>query len=325
MALILAGYDPYIELLGVSCVAGNQTCDKTTENAVKVLAAAGLANIEVCQGQAKPLIRQRPMLCPEIHGDSGLDGPHGGHLLAAAPAAEAPPLLYPRAVPRMYERISMHYAERREKVQLVAVGALTNVALLIILYPEVCSMIDITIMGGCMGTGNTGPVQEFNIQTDPEAAKVVFEAGVPLVMVPLEVTHTALATPDVLARLCPAEGASAFQRFIRDLLLYFASTYKEVFEFDSPPLHDPTAVAYIIDPSLFQTEMMRVDIETNSTLAAGQTVCDIWHQSGRPKNVTVAKAMDVPQFWDLQCAAVEAANMRSPMNYGEVGPALDAL
>lgn len=178
--------------------------------------------------------------------------------------------------------------------------------------------------GGAIGVGNTGPVAEFNIQvsalllkdptchtiqqTDPEAAKIVFESGVALTMVPLEVTHTALATPAVLDAVRGKEGpsgaASAFRAKMVDLLTFFGSTYKQVFGFDSPPLHDACAVAYVIDPTLFQSEVMRVvrasgvpvfmqcfvqDIETVSELSAGQTVCDVWHQSTKPKNAHVVK------------------------------------
>lgn len=245
------------------------------------------------------------MLCPEIHGETGLDCLAGGSILDPL-QGDPQSANYERAVPRMFAVISQHHASRQTKVQLVATGALTNLALLISLYPEVIDMVDVVIMGGSMGAGNTGPVQEFNIQTDPEAAKIVFEA-ISIVMVPLEVTHTALATPEILKQICP-DDASLFRILIRDLILYFKSTYTRVFGFEDPPLHDPCAVAFVIAPHLFQTKRMHVDIEVGSSLTSGQTVCDIWHQSAKPPNADVALKMNVPAFWELIISALHVAD-----------------
>eukprot|EP00007_Cunea_sp_BSH-02190019_P008736 CAMPEP_0174231900 /NCGR_PEP_ID=MMETSP0417-20130205/2314_1 /TAXON_ID=242541 /ORGANISM="Mayorella sp, Strain BSH-02190019" /LENGTH=349 /DNA_ID=CAMNT_0015309863 /DNA_START=63 /DNA_END=1109 /DNA_ORIENTATION=+ len=323
MALLLAGHHPRLEVLGISTVFGNQSVEKTTLNALKVLQVGGLEHIPVYMGQAKPLVRPG-LLCPEIHGESGLDI---GKKPTEVPASEAaddavssvgfPPLTLRvregKAVLRMYE----HIAASERKVTLVAVGCLTNVALLLTLYPEVRPLLErIVLMGGAMGVGNISPVAEFNILNDPEAASVVFEAGVPLVQVPLEVTHTgALVTRSVLDRIralqrsgAPTEagdalrtepGLSPFLRLITDLLLFFGKTYKEVFGFDDPPLHDPVAVAYVIDPSMFTVEQMRVDVELQSAMCAGQTVCDIFHMSTKPKNVTMCKRVDSERFWEL--------------------------
>jgi len=143
----------------------------------------------------------------------------------------------------------------------------------------------------------------------------VFECGAPVVMLPVELTHTALVTPDVLNRIsAELVGNTPFLHLVKQLLLYFAESYKTVFKFDNPPLHDPCAVAYVIAPEMFQVELMRVDIETISELSAGQTVCDVWHQSSKPKNVSVAQSMDVSKFWDLMINALKAANEVSPLN-----------
>ncbi len=215
-------------------------------------------------------------------------------------------------------------------------GALTNAALLVSVFPELVPLLSIVFMGGAMGAGNTGPVAEFNIQTDPEAASIVMDCGAEVLMVPLEVTHTALVTPAVLARIRsgggsaaaesdatalapaapPSEAASRFRRIICELLLFFAASYKRVFSFDSPPLHDPCAVAAALRPELFTLRRMRVDVETVSPLSAGQTVCDVWGHSALPPNVVVATAMDVPAFWALMQAALDAADARSPLNAG---------
>lgn len=145
--------------------------------------------VDVVAGQGRPLMRAQPLLCPEIHGETGLDGPLGGPVLP--PAAHGP--VEGKAVVVMFERISAAFRESGVRVRVVATGALTNVALLIILYPEVLAMVEIVLMGGALGVGNTGPVMEFNIQTDPEAAKIVFNSGVQVTMVPLEVSESSVA------------------------------------------------------------------------------------------------------------------------------------
>ncbi|EIE23541.1 putative tRNA synthetase [Coccomyxa subellipsoidea C-169] len=291
LAIILAGYDKLLNLLGVSTVAGNQVVEKVTLNALGTLTASGLSSIE-------------------IHGESGLEFAEGGSMQDYAVGSPLPQ----KAVMLMFERISAQFAKRGRPVCLVCTGALTNAALLLLLYPEVIPMIEVVLMGGCIGSGNTGPVVEFNMQTDPEAAKVVFEAGVrSLTMVPLEVTHTALATPAVLLRI--AQRQTPFLQLMQKLLLFFAQTYKEVFNFEHPPLHDPLAVFYVACPSAFTVRRMRVDIETCSTLSAGQTVCDIHRrQNALPENASVALTVDVEKFWDSMIAAILKADMLSPLN-----------
>jgi inosine-uridine nucleoside N-ribohydrolase len=141
----------------------------------------------------------------------------------------------------------------------VATGCLTNFALLLSVFPEIKQKIEkIVLLGGAVGIGNISPCAEFNILIDPEAAKIVFDSGVEIVMVPIEVTHTALVTPSVISRVKALD--SPFGQLCVDLLNFFGETYKRVFYFDFPPLHDPLAVAYVIEPSLFVTRHLRVDI-----------------------------------------------------------------
>jgi inosine-uridine nucleoside N-ribohydrolase len=245
------------------------------------------------------------IICPQIHGESGLDGPYGGPVLPPSTRTALPG----KAVLIMFDAIQKSFIEKGKKVQLIATGALTNVALLLILFPEVIDMIDISLMGGALGIGNTGPCVEFNLQIDPEAARVVFESGAPVTMVPLEVTHTALATPEVLQRINGIQPGHPFLELIEALLLFFAETYKRVFKFDFPPLHDPCAVAYVIAPELFTVEKLRVDIETQSVLSAGQTVVDLYGKAstGKAPNANVCMKMQVDKFWDLMIDAIGAA------------------
>ena len=194
-------------------------------------------------------------------------------------------------------------------------GALTNVALLLTVYPELVEREDIEVvfMGGAYGLGNTGPVSEFNMQIDPEAAKVVFESGVKVTMIPLEVTHTALATEEVISAIRKGkEGAAStpFRNTLCELLHFFKDTYKSYFGFDDPPLHDPCAVAYVIDPSIFEVEHIRVDVETASALGAGQTVCDKHNLQKKKRNAHVAYRMEVGAFWEMILDAIDKAEKK---------------
>ena len=309
MAIFLAGHTPGAHLLGVSTVAGNQGLDRVTQNALVALTMAGLTHVPVVRGQGAPLLgAHRP--CAEIHGESGLESAGRSGQELPRPAMAASP---GNAVMQMAQRIEAYFARTGERVHLVATGGLTNVALLLTLFPEVGEryLEQIVFMGGALGLGNTGPVAEFNIQHDPHAAHIVVHAGVPVVMVPLEVTHTALVTASVLGRI-DAMG-TGFGSMVHDLLLYFQETYKRVFRFPSPPLHDPCAVAYVLEPDIFATEFLNVEVELGSSLSAGQTVVDLFGQTGRPPNVRVALKMDVAEFWELMLSALDRANVVSPM------------
>jgi len=314
IAIILAGHSPRLRLVGISTVAGNQSVDKTTKNALKVLSIAGLLHIPVVMGQDRPLLR-KPVHSPEIHGVTGLDGPIFPPL-AISPVTE-------KAVAFMYQTFRS-FADRGadSRVTLVITGPMTNIALLLTVYPEVKPLIkQIVFLGGARGIGNTGSVAEFNIQVDPEAAHIVLESGLPITMVPLEVSHTALVTPAVVNRIIaihpPSAAAlapSAFAELVVELLQFFANTYRVFFGFEYPPLHDPCAVAYVINPELFKTVQMRVDVELSSHLSYGQTVCDSYHFSKLPKNVNLALSMDVSAFWDLVVEALTRANAVSSLN-----------
>ena len=292
-----------IDLIGVSTVCGNQTVEKTTDNALRMLNLIDRNDVPVYRGADKPLTRPKRN-CPEIHGESGLDGPD---IPAASRGAQPTP-----AVVAMAEALLS--GDPADKPTLVATGALTNVALLFSVYPEVIHRLDeLVIMGGAyQGLGNTGPTSEFNIQCDPEAAHIVFEAGLKnLVMVPLEVTHTVLVTP-MIRNMC--FKGSRFRLLLDELMHFFEESYKKVFGFEKgPPLHDPVAVFYVMFPGLFDTKRMRVDIDCG-TLCAGTTVCDHHGMSGKEPNVTVCTKVDVDAFWATMATTVAEADKVSPIN-----------
>ena len=263
-------------------------------------------------GASKPLLRQAKH-CGEIHGESGLDGIDGDHGL---PPPSADRLAKWKAeqehvragVPEIFRHIRQHYDRFREKVSIIGTGSMTNLALLIAVYGEaVREAVDsIVYMGGSVREGgNTGIVAEFNIQTDPEAAQLVIDnGGIPVTMVPLDVTHKVLVTDDVIQRIRAIHPESEVVTRTIDLLLFFKKTYFDVFGFEAPPLHDPLAVAYVIRPEIFVTERLFVSIETHNPLSAGQTICDVFHVTSNPPNVTVCRKVDVAAFWDLLCASL---------------------
>lgn len=266
-------------------------------------------------GAEKALVRPE-RICPEIHGKEGLDT-----------NSEELGLLFPShkelynygnsknilSQKKAIEVMAELFLSLENEITLICTASLTNIALLFSIYPEVKSKIkEIVSMGGSMGMGNTSPVAEWNIEIDPEAASLVYGSKIPFVQVPLNVTHTALVTPTVIERI--KSFNTKFSELIVDLLLFFASTYKTVFDFEFPPLHDPLAVAYVLNPEIFTTKLMNVEIETNSKYCDGCTVCDFYGTTERPKNVNVCLAVDVEKFWDLFMDCLKSANQRSPLN-----------
>jgi purine nucleosidase len=290
LALLLAAGDARLRLLGVTTVAGNQTLDKTTTNALKMLALAGVDGVPVAAGCARPLVGELTV-AEDIHGASGLDGPD-----LDVPVAEVAEI---HAVELMRRLI----VGSRQPVTLIATGPLTNVALLLSSHPEVVPRVRrIVFMGGSTDRGNTTPYGEFNIVTDPEAADIVLRSGLPLTMIGLNVTHQALATTEIIAEF-HALG-TRLGTICADLMTFFAGTYHRVFGFDHPPVHDPIAVAAVIDPSIVHTVAAPVAVELAGTHTRGATVVDLHRRTGRPPNVDVAVGLEVDAFWRLLMAAV---------------------
>ena len=299
MAILLAAASPAIELEGITVVAGNQTLAKTSLNARRVCSVAGIRGVPIVPGADRPL-RREPVVAAEIHGQSGLDGPDW-----PVPTVELDPR---HAAEFIAERAG---AADPRPLTLVAVGPLTNVALALEREPRIVDRIDrVAIMGGAIGLGNRTPSAEFNIYADPEAAAAVLGSGVPITLVPLEVTHRALATEAVIGRI--AALGSAVSAMSVALMRYFAETYERVFGFDAPAVHDPCAVAAVIDGALVPTRRMNVAVDTTSELSLGRTVCDVYGTTGRPANVDVGVDLDVDRFWDLLVAALARYGTPAP-------------
>ncbi|GER82979.1 MAG: nucleoside hydrolase [Thermogemmatispora sp.] len=284
IALLLAARHPGLELLAITTVAGNQTLEKTTRNALSVCTLAHIRDVPVARGMAQPLVREA-RYASDIHGESGLDGP-------ALPQPER------EAVPEHAVDLIIDLVRSTDDVVLVATGPLTNVASAITREPAILSRLKgLYLMGGAIGLGNVSPAAEFNIYFDPEAAAIVFNSGCPITMIPLEVTHQALATPAILERL-RALGRPV-PSFVCQLLEFFGNTYRQVFGFTAPPVHDPCAVAALIDPTLVSQHSMYVAIETRGEYTLGRTVCDVYGVLGRRANACVGYGLDAPRFWEL--------------------------
>ncbi len=293
IAIMLAAAHPAVELLAITTVAGNGTLEQTTHNARATCALAGIRGVPVAAGAEGPLLGEL-RTAPEVHGASGLDGADLGPV-------DAVPLAGAHAV----DLLARTLREHPEPVTLIAVGPLTNVALLLRTHPQLAERLgEIVLMGGAVGAGNVAPLAEFNVATDPEAADVVLRSAVPVTLCPLEATHQALATPVVLDRL-RALG-SPLAATVVDLLTFFAGRYEERWGMDAPPVHDPVAVARVIAPELVGCVDAHVVIELRGEHTRGATVCDLHGVTGRSPNARVAMTLDADGFWHLVVDAVAA-------------------
>jgi inosine-uridine nucleoside N-ribohydrolase len=280
IALLLALGSPELELLGVTTVAGNQTLEKTTANAIRVLEFAGHGEIPVAAGADRPLVRAQ-YVASYVHGETGLDGPD-------LPAPKASPVER-----HAVDFLADHIREHNGDVTLVPTGPLTNVALLLALHPDARPE-RIVLMGGAVAEGNVTPAAEFNIWADPEAAARVFASGIDTTMVGLDVTHKALFTSEHVQRLSGRVG-----KMVAELLEFYGHFHKEVYDFDGSPIHDAVAVAHVIRDDLVKTEHLNTEIDVESELCRGRTVVDVWRRSGREPNSHVGLDIDADGFLDL--------------------------
>ena len=312
VAILLAAGNPDIELLGLTTVGGNHTIDHVTRNAQQVLTVAGLRDVPVYRGVTRPLLND-VVTAEDIHGNTGMET-HGFGL--PEPAVEVGEI---GAVQWIVDTLMR---EEPGTVTLVPTGPLTNIALAARLEPRIVSRVrEVVLMGGAYGAGNFSPSAEFNIAVDPEAAAIVFGEDWPVVMVGLDLTHQALATPAVQERF--RELGTPSGDFLAALVDAFRSNYKNAQGFDNPPVHDPCAVAYVIDPTVVETVSVPVSVELAGTLTRGRTVADLRAfgaalASGVPGGgaapkasaadaactTSVATRLDVDRFWDLVVDAV---------------------
>ncbi|WP_421171985.1 pyrimidine-specific ribonucleoside hydrolase RihA [Aeromonas sp. 601115] len=293
IALILALASPELKVLAVTTSAGNQTPDKTLNNALRILTLLGRDDIPVAAGAPKPLAREL-IIADNVHGESGLDGP------------KLPdPAFAPQAMTGL-ELMAKCLRESLEPVTLVPTGPLTNIALLLAAHPELKGKIArIVLMGGAAGAGNWTPAAEFNIYVDPEAADMVFKSGIPITMCGLDVTHEAQVMDEDIERVRAITNPVA--QCVAGLLDFFMIYHRDPkWGFAGAPLHDPCTIAWLLAPELFHGVECRVDIETSGEHTVGMTVVDRYGLTGKPANALVLLGLDRPGFIDLLVTRLRA-------------------
>jgi inosine-uridine nucleoside N-ribohydrolase len=277
IALLLALASPEVDLVGVTTTHGNQTLDKTTDNALRVLALAGREDVPVAMGADRPLERDLHVAA-HVHGESGLDGPE-------LPQRASEPIGQ-HAVDFLVEHVT-------PETVLVPVGPLTNVALAL---DRGIAPARIVLMGGAIAEGNMTPAAEFNIWADPEAAHRVFSSGLDVTMIGLDVTHAALLTPPWAERF---RDAGRIGTFVAELVEFFKQYHLHTYGWDGAPIHDAVALAHAFRPGIVATEHLNVEIETVSELTRGRTVVDRWHRTDRERNAHVGVGIDADAFLGL--------------------------
>jgi len=281
IALLLALASPELDVRGVTTVAGNQTLDKTTTNALRVLELAGREDIPVAAGADRPL-EEELVTAADAHGETGLDGPD-----LPPPRREA-----------LDEHAVDFLAERAEGATLIALGPLTNVALLLERRAERPERL--VLMGGAIAEGNMTPSAEFNIWVDPEAAHRVFTSGLDVTMVGLDVTNRAVLTREHAARLREAGRVGAAVAAMLDFYLGF---YLAAYVHGGAPIHDAVAVSHVIRPELLETLERHVEIDHGPGLCRGRTVVDMRRRTALPEpNARVAVDVNVEAFRELLLA-----------------------
>jgi inosine-uridine nucleoside N-ribohydrolase len=289
IALLLALGSPELDLLAVTTTYGNQTLEKTTANALRVLELTGRTEIPVAAGADRPLERELTVAA-HVHGESGLDGP-------VLPPASLEPVGQ-HAVDFLVERV----VGSPDPVTLVPTGPLTNVALLLDRIGGE-NVERIVLMGGSIAEGNMTPAAEFNIWCDPEAAQRVFHSGLDVTMIGLDVTHQALLTPALAERL---RTTGRIGVFVAELVEFFSVYHRETYGWEGAPIHDAVAVAQLLLPDLVETRHRNVEVELDSELCRGRTVVDLWRRTGRSANAHVGVSLEAERFFELLVERITA-------------------
>ncbi|MBY5333984.1 nucleoside hydrolase [Rhizobium leguminosarum] len=287
-AIMLAfGSPDELEVLGITTVAGNVPLSLTSRNARIVCELCGRAETKVFAGADAPIARKL-VTAEHVHGKTGLDGPDLDEPTMALQPGHAVDFI-----------IEALRREPEGAVTLCTLGPLTNIGMAFQKAPDIIPRIRELVMmgGGFFEGGNITPAAEFNIYVDPEAADIVFRSGVPIVMMPLDVTHQLLTRKDRVKRM--AEIGTAPAKAMVEMLEFFERFDIEKYGSDGGPLHDPTVVAYLLKPELFQGRDCNVEIEVRSQLTAGMTVVDWWHVTERKRNAKVMRHVDADDFFDL--------------------------
>ncbi|WP_208075423.1 nucleoside hydrolase [Bittarella massiliensis (ex Durand et al. 2017)] len=291
MAMVLALSSDLVEVRGMTVVAGNSTLQNTSRNAIRVLEWVGRADVPVCQGAARPLMR-RLEIADSVHGESGLDGP------------VFPPITHAPVEQNAWDFMAEKVRGCEEKTVLVGMGPLTNIAIFLLANPELHQKIArICLMGGAAVGGNWTPTAEFNIWEDAEAARIVFDAGIPITMCGLDATNKARPTLDDLARFHAIDTRGG--RLVASLMDFFKDRTLPGTDWLEVPMHDAVAVAAVVAPQVLTLRDCHVTVDIEGEHTQGCTVCDLRGVTGKAPNVQVAMDLDREAFIDLLAAACE--------------------
>lgn len=284
IAIMLGAYHPQIKIKGLTVVSGNQSLEKTGKNTLNLCDYFNL-DVPVCLGAKRPIIKEE-QVCPDIHGETGLDGfdfPKHQKVYDDR-----------RATDFMIETLM----EAKEKIVVVTTGPMTNLALAMRIEPKIIDKIEqVVLMGGSIANGNVSPAAEYNIYADPEAAHIVFNSGVKVLMIGLDVTRKLMVLPEIITRMDKINNR--LSRLFVDLMKVFNDNQKRVFGLPGGPLHDPLTIAYLINPSLLTTKKTNCEIDITGGPSYGRTNVDFYDYLKQDKNIEVAVDVDVDGFWDL--------------------------
>jgi len=288
VAILLALASPEeLDVLGIVAVAGNVGLHHNANNARKIVELSGRLDIPVYAGCARPM-RRDLVTAEHVHGDTGLNGP-----VLPDPAI---PLQAQHGVDYIIDTLM---AAEPGTITLCTLGPLTNIAMALVKEPRIAERVqELVMMGGAyFEVGNITPAAEFNIYVDPEAADIVLRSGIPIVIQPLDVTHMIQSTPERLAAIKGLGNRSG--QAVYDMLTFSEGFDLKKYGWAGAPLHDPTVIAYLLQPSLFEGRACHVAIETASELTMGMTVADYWHVTGKPHNATFLRSGDAEGFFKL--------------------------
>ncbi|MEG0371414.1 MAG: nucleoside hydrolase [Clostridium sp.] len=281
LAIYLALSHKEFDVKAITVVGGNVELNKTSANALNLIDYLG-HNIKVAKGAKAPILRQLEV-ADHVHGESDIGD------VTLKPSEKS---FYGKDA---FETIRDEVLEASGELHIIALGPLTNLAITFLKYPEIVSQIkQITLMGGAARGGNATPVAEFNIYVDPEAASIVFESGVPITMLGLDATHKAYITSDEIDQMI--KDLKSEEAITAGKLLKFTEKLCKGYGHEGTIMHDPSAVAYVIDPSIFECEKYHVDIETKGTITRGKTVVDFDNVKKLHKNINVALNTDREKF-----------------------------
>ena len=289
VAIMLAAAHEDIEILGITCVGGNTTLENTKTNSLKICSLIERTDLNIYSGAEKPL-KYDLVTAAHVHGKSGLD-------IEGRPIAIAEN--YNLQDQHAVDFIIQTCHDYEDQVYLCVTGPLTNIALSLQKDPSIAKKIkEIVFMGGAAITlGNVTPVAEFNIYVDPQAANIVLNSGIPLVMMGLDVTHKVNVNDNIIKDIQQNNNKSS--NFFADLMKFYSKFHRKLYQTDETPLHDPCVIAYLIDPTIFRGKLVNVQVEENSKLTRGKTVVDWYGVTDRQVNCKVITEANQINFFAL--------------------------